>query len=228
LNNYKKRANFPAFFTRKTIKETRAMNEIKKLEELGACREGLKWLKNQADFSSAWKTCKRGDWMLWLLGKRLNLSNESQLRQLTLAKALCAKLVLHLMKDERSKKAVQVAEDFGNGKATKEELDAAAFAAAASAAAFAADADADAAFAASAAAASAAADADAFAAFATAAAASAAAFAAAASATDAAADAFAADADVVAACISNNSPKLEILAKCADIIRTVFPDALIL
>jgi len=46
-------------------------------------------------------------------------------RPLTLAKAICAKLVMHLMNDERSKKAVDVAERFGLGDATKKELDAA-------------------------------------------------------------------------------------------------------
>lgn len=48
------------------------------------------------------------------------------LRQLTLAKARCAKLVIHLIKDERSKKAVEIAEQFGLANATREQLNAAA------------------------------------------------------------------------------------------------------
>ena len=50
-------------------------------------------------------------------------------RTLTLAKALCAKTVIHLMKDKRSRHAVAVAEAYGRGEATEDELRAAATAA---------------------------------------------------------------------------------------------------
>lgn len=72
------------------------------------------------DFKSAWNNCPRGDWML-CLAKKLNIDN----RKLTLAKGLCAKTVIHLMKDERSKKAVEIAIEYGKGKASREELNAA-------------------------------------------------------------------------------------------------------
>ena len=100
----------------------------------------------------AWNTCQRGDWMLCFAQKL-----DCPIRQLSLTKGLCAKTVFHLMKDERSRNAVKVAIDFGNGVATREELDAASDAANAAAAdAFADDAagaaDTNAAYAASAAA----------------------------------------------------------------------------
>ena len=94
------------------------------LIKLKACESGRDWVgdKTVEEFV---KDCQRGDWMLWL-AKKLDVG----IKPLTLTKGYCAKTVEHLMKDERSKKAVQAAIDFGKGKITKEELDAAAYAAA--------------------------------------------------------------------------------------------------
>jgi hypothetical protein len=127
-----------------------------KIEDYNPCNSGLTFVKSCTSYKEAWETCHRGDWMLWI-AKKLNVD----LLKLTTAKALCANTVRHLMKDERSIKAVDAAILFGQGKATKEELNAAADAAYAAYAAAAADA-AYAAYAAAAAAAyAAAADADA-------------------------------------------------------------------
>jgi hypothetical protein len=76
-------------------------------------------------FKEFHKTCKRGDWMLWLFNK----SNPDCLKELTLAKGHCANTVRHLMEDERSVAAVDAAIAFGEGKITREELDKAADAA---------------------------------------------------------------------------------------------------
>jgi hypothetical protein len=59
--------------------------------------------------------------MLWI-AKRVGVDK----RTMTLARALCAKTVIHLMKDPRSIKAVEVAEAYGRGDATDDELSAAA------------------------------------------------------------------------------------------------------
>ena len=113
------------------------------IEKFKACKESIAFRENYSDFKSAWENCPRGDWMLWI-AKKL----EVDLLKLTTAKALCANTVRHLMKDERSKKAIDVAILFGQGLATREELDFAAadaYAAAHTAhtaAAYAADADA--------------------------------------------------------------------------------------
>ena len=119
------------------------------IEKFNACKESIVFRKNYPDFKTAWENCPRGDWMLWI-AKKLNVD----LLKLTTAKALCANTVRNLMRDERSTKAIDVAILFGQGKASREELDAAyaaAYAAAYTAAA-AADAAADAADAAAAAA----------------------------------------------------------------------------
>lgn len=88
----------------------------KLLTDMNACTEAIEWVGDR-DLQKAWEECERGDWMLWLAGR-----SGINLRTLTLAKARCAKLVIHLMEDERSRKAVEVAEKFGLGQATREEL----------------------------------------------------------------------------------------------------------
>jgi hypothetical protein len=125
------------------------------LIKLKACSEAREWAENKS-WEEIYNTCHRGDWLLWLFKK----TNPDDLQLLTLAKGHCANTVRHLMKDERSIKAIDVAIAFGEGKATREELDNAAVDAAADAAAYAAAA---AAAAADAAAADAAADAAAYA-----------------------------------------------------------------
>ena len=92
------------------------------LEKNHACRGGFDFAKDLT-LEQFLKTCERGDWILWLFVRM----NPDCLRELTLAKAHCANTVRHLMKDQRSIKAVDVAIAFGEGKATRKELDAAAY-----------------------------------------------------------------------------------------------------
>jgi hypothetical protein len=115
------------------------MSVKEKLEKLNACRGAIEWVSDK-DAKTAWETCERGDWMLWI-AKRQGVN----IKQLTLAKVKCASLVKHLMKDDRSLKALEVAEKFALGEATIDELRAAAHAADAVAYAYAAYAAADAA-----------------------------------------------------------------------------------
>ena len=87
------------------------------LTEMDACPDAIKWVGGKT-LEQAWAECERGEWMLWFAQQK-----GVDLQTLTLAKARCAKLVIHLMKDERSRNAVDVAERFGLGQATREELD---------------------------------------------------------------------------------------------------------
>lgn len=89
------------------------------IEKYGACEDAIEFRKGFETFQEAWAACPRGDWMLWI-AKRLDVD----LKTLTLAKVKCASTVRHLMKDERSIKALDVALLFAEGKATREELDA--------------------------------------------------------------------------------------------------------
>ena len=109
------------------------------LIELNACSHAIVWVEDK-NIEEVLRDSYRGDWLLWL-AKKMDLP----LNKLTLAKARCAKTVIHLMKDQRSIYAVNIAERFGLDECTLEELNAAY----AYAAAYAVDADADAAYAAS-------------------------------------------------------------------------------
>jgi hypothetical protein len=91
-----------------------------KLIELNACSEALEWAGDKT-WEEIYNTCHRGDWLLWLFAK----TNPDDLRLLTLAKAHCANTVRHLMTDERSTNAVDVAIAFGEGRATIEEFNSA-------------------------------------------------------------------------------------------------------
>ena len=81
------------------------------IERFNPCFEALEFRKKYKTFRGAWNNCPRGDWMLWI-AKNLGVD----IRLLTLAKGYCAKTVIHLMTDQRSKDAVKAAIDYGHGK----------------------------------------------------------------------------------------------------------------
>ena len=99
------------------------MSLRKNLLKINACGEGMEWLADQTA-EDAWATCQRGDWMLWV-GSRCGVD----LQTITLTKVKCARLVQHLMQDQRSLDALAVAEQFALGNATRKQLAAAASAA---------------------------------------------------------------------------------------------------
>ena len=90
------------------------------LQSVKACKPAVEWAENKT-IEEVVATCHRGDWLLWLAQKC-----DIGLQPLTLAKGHCANTVRHLMNDELSIRAVDVAIAFGEGKATCEELAAAA------------------------------------------------------------------------------------------------------
>jgi len=97
------------------------------LLKLKACKEAIKWAGDKTA-EEVIATCHRGDWLLWLANK-LKVDD----RPLALAKGHCANTVRHLMKDNKSIKAVDAAIAYGNGEISKEELKDAAYAYASSA-----------------------------------------------------------------------------------------------
>jgi hypothetical protein len=97
------------------------MKEKFDIKRLGSmCGDGLKFYKQFDIFESAWTACERGDWMLYIAALL-----EVDKRVLTLSKGHCANTVRHLMLDERSIKAVDIAIAYGEGRATENELNAA-------------------------------------------------------------------------------------------------------
>ena len=97
---------------------------IENLQQLAPCESGYKFAQSKNSLIDAWNTCERGDWMLWFAQKL-----GCPLQLLTLAKGKSAETVIDLMCDSRSRNAIKIAIDFGNGVATREELYAAACAA---------------------------------------------------------------------------------------------------
>jgi len=86
------------------------------LLKLKACEEAVEWAGDKTA-EEVIATCYRGDWLLWL-AYQLKVDD----RPFTLAKGHCANTVRHLIKDERSIKAVDAAIAYGNGEISKEEL----------------------------------------------------------------------------------------------------------
>jgi hypothetical protein len=87
----------------------------------GACHEGRKWaLANCKDMAEAWDKAKP-DWLIWIATRDGVLDD----RTLRLFACWCARQVWHLLTDERSRNAVEVAERYAEGKATDAELAAA-------------------------------------------------------------------------------------------------------
>lgn len=77
------------------------------LIKLDACNDAKIWAGDMT-IEEVIRNSERGDWLLWL-AKKVDIP----IRPLTLAKARCAKTVIHLMKDQKSIDAVNLAEKFG-------------------------------------------------------------------------------------------------------------------
>lgn len=88
------------------------------LIERGACETSIKYCENKSS-EQAWDECQDPEWMLWVLDYSKHEHTERELRLIAVE---FARMVQHLMKDERSIRALEVAERYANGQATEEEL----------------------------------------------------------------------------------------------------------
>ena len=97
------------------------------LNELGACSSVVEWAHGKT-LHVFWKTCQRGDWLLWLAGKMADKKGWHTRKQIVLAACVCAETALKYVPkgEERPKKAIQTARAWAKGKATIEEVWAAA------------------------------------------------------------------------------------------------------
>jgi hypothetical protein len=86
------------------------MKTEKIIELFNPCSEGEIYLRKYKTLKTAWKHCKRGDWMLWLAAK-LNVDQ----RLLVGAVGRCTATVKHLMTDRRSLDALNACERFAAG-----------------------------------------------------------------------------------------------------------------
>lgn len=87
-------------------------------KKYGACEDGKQWaLANCKNMADVWQKAKP-DWLVWVATREGVLTD----KELRLFAVWCCRQIWHLMTDERSRNAVEVAERFANGKATREEL----------------------------------------------------------------------------------------------------------
>ena len=117
----------------------------------GACNDARKWLRDQPDPVTAWNSCERGDWLLWIAARVI--TNPQQRMIVVLAACDCAETALAYAPagEDRPRQCIETVRAWTRGEATIEQLrEKRADAAAAYAAAAAADADAAAAYAAAA------------------------------------------------------------------------------
>lgn len=113
-----------------------------------ACSEGREYALTQPDLEAVWDNCPNPSWLIWILQKTNKVPTDQTLPRFAI---WCVREIWPLLKDERSRNAIEVVERYLDGKATIEEVRAAAdaaYATAAYAAAYAAYAAADAAYAA--------------------------------------------------------------------------------
>ena len=86
-----------------------------------ACKEGRDWaLENCSSMPDVWDKLP-AEWLVWVATRQGVLTD----KELRLFAVYCARSVEHLMADQRSRQAIDVAERFAHGNATDEELTAA-------------------------------------------------------------------------------------------------------
>ena len=85
-----------------------------------ACKQGREWATtHHTTMAELWADPElRPNWRIWVATRKGVLTD----KELRLFACYCVRQVWHLLKDERSRNAVEVAERFAHGEATQEEL----------------------------------------------------------------------------------------------------------
>jgi hypothetical protein len=108
---------------------------VRRLKAIGACEEAVVWAKNYKTLRSAWKSCERGDWMLWLCANMQGKKGWPTRQQIVLVCCDCAELSLKLFEDKyandkRPRLAIEAVRKWANGEGTIEDVRSAATSAA--------------------------------------------------------------------------------------------------
>ena len=101
---------------------------IKQLKRYKPCSDAIKYAKKFNSLQKAWDVCERGDWMLWLIGKTCGKPETKSRKKLVYVSCQCARLAWKWTPKE-GKNAIRIAEKYFEGKATFDEVKAAADAA---------------------------------------------------------------------------------------------------
>lgn len=96
------------------------------LDSLDACDEARAWVATQPDAATAWATCPRGNWLVWVLGE-LHVRGALSRQTLVLAACACAETALRHAPayDDRPRLAIEAARRWARGEATVAEVRAA-------------------------------------------------------------------------------------------------------
>jgi hypothetical protein len=105
------------------------MNAEGRLFLKDACADAREWAREYPSLQAAWDACQKPEWMMWALNK-LRFNDDKKLRAFA---CWCVRetpipdgrKVWDLLTDDRSRRAVEVAERFIRDEATAEELAAA-------------------------------------------------------------------------------------------------------
>ena len=89
------------------------------LTDLNACEEARAWAKGKS-LSTVYKTCKRGDWLLWLFGKMADKPGWPSRNAVILAACDCAEIAFKFLPkgETRPQECVAVVRSYCAGKAT--------------------------------------------------------------------------------------------------------------
>lgn len=118
---------FDAYSTKKP-KETQSMN-AKQFEELlaslSACKEAKVWARGKS-LKTVWKTCERGDWLLWLCGKMADTPGWPTRKEVVLAACDCAETALKYVNtdddDDGPRKCIETVRAWAAGTATLDDV----------------------------------------------------------------------------------------------------------
>ena len=67
---------------------------------ISACRQAINWARTQPDAETAWRECKRDDWMVWLLSYYANEPGSDARKRLALCLSDCIEATTHLVADD--------------------------------------------------------------------------------------------------------------------------------
>ena len=61
-----------------------------------SCRDAIKWARTQPDADTAWRECRRGDWMAWWVGYNSGEPGSDARKRLALCLSDCVEISAHL------------------------------------------------------------------------------------------------------------------------------------